>query len=271
MGEQYPEVKHVVLDEVQCFKSEDGDWLGKARTIVRQHSWKGEDVLDGDTNLNPEQDLDSGFHSAPKSYPNMNLDEDTNSDDNQGFLWLFIDNDQVNHSFPTGIPHKQRQKPFFTLKKVIRNSKSIFDYAKSFLPRYRHDDREIGHDFKGEKEVEISYSKGKQLVALKGVLKNLFEKGYSQGEIAILYAKVESNPNYVCTELKLKHIVDAEENHRPFVLVSTFRKYSGLERPVIILVDFSSLEGSYSCNVAASMYCAVTRAMVKLIRLDEKP
>lgn len=33
----FPNVHHVILDEVQNYRSEDGDWLEKARTLVLQH------------------------------------------------------------------------------------------------------------------------------------------------------------------------------------------------------------------------------------------
>ena len=31
MSEKFSNIRHVILDEVQAFRDEDGDWLGKAR------------------------------------------------------------------------------------------------------------------------------------------------------------------------------------------------------------------------------------------------
>ena len=33
----FPNVHHVILDEIQNYRSEDGDWLEKARTLVLPH------------------------------------------------------------------------------------------------------------------------------------------------------------------------------------------------------------------------------------------
>ena len=37
MEETFPQIRHVILDEVQNFQAEDGDWLSKARALVKQH------------------------------------------------------------------------------------------------------------------------------------------------------------------------------------------------------------------------------------------
>ena len=38
MEETFPQVRHVILDEVQSFQAQDGDWLRKARALVGHHS-----------------------------------------------------------------------------------------------------------------------------------------------------------------------------------------------------------------------------------------
>ena len=35
--ERFSQIRHVILDEVHNFQAKDGDWLGKARTLVKQH------------------------------------------------------------------------------------------------------------------------------------------------------------------------------------------------------------------------------------------
>ena len=37
MEETFPQIKHVILDEVQNSQTKDGDWLRKARALVKQH------------------------------------------------------------------------------------------------------------------------------------------------------------------------------------------------------------------------------------------
>ena len=35
--ETFPQIRNVILDEVQNFQAKDGDWLRKARALVKQH------------------------------------------------------------------------------------------------------------------------------------------------------------------------------------------------------------------------------------------
>ena len=231
-------VKHVIMDEVQSFTDEDrnqGDenWLQKARELVRQHS-------------------------------------DGHGDD-PGYLWLFIDNRQIHHCFRTGIPPEEQQQPWFPLKKIIRNSKSIFDYAsKRFLDKDALNEIEMGHDFEGEEVLVKSYQKGNEVFALRKVIISLRTDGYSDGDIAILYGKGKSIPKDLERKLNIGKVVEAKQNDSENLVVSTFRMYSGLERPVVVLVNLFKKEsrpnGSYLNPV---IYCSATRAMVKLVILNE--
>lgn len=228
MKSWFPEVKHVIMDEVQNFTAEDGDWLGQARELVR-----------------------------------------LNDPDTPGYLWLFIDNSQVNHSFETGIPHESQQVPHFRLRKVIRNSKRIFDYSMEFMPREVKNKIELGHDFLGDSVEHKKYSKGQsRSICLQQVLDTLFTEGFSVGDITVLYGKEDCIPRDLSTKLG-RTTVTAKENNSNHLVVSTLRKYSGLERPVVVLVDLrqSLPYGSYPDS---STYCAVTRAMVKLVVIEQE-
>ena len=68
-------------------------------------------------------------------------------------------------------------------------------------------------------------------------------------------------------ELSLGRIAKATRNDAECLVVSTFHKYSGLKRPVVILVNVAS-----DCpkRVKNDMYCCATRAMVKLIVLTQE-
>ncbi|XP_078380308.1 schlafen family member 13-like [Oculina patagonica] len=222
-------VKHVVMDEVQSFRAEDGDWLEKARRRVRP----------------PSDDPDK----------------------DPGFLWLFIDNSQVNHHYETGIPAETLQVPHFRLKKVIRNSKTIFEYSKKFVHENAASKIELGHDFPGDEVKRVNCKRPKLTSRLKKVLKSLFGEGYSEGEITVLYGKEDCIPDNLCKELNLPRYVDAERNNADSLVVSTLRMYSGLDRPVVVLVNLGSTL-PYRSQVERAIYCAVTRAMVKLVVID---
>ena len=230
MTDEFPEVKHVIMDEVQNFAAEDGDWLEKARKLVRS----------------------DGREKDP------------------GYLWLFIDNNQLNHSFPTGIPNESQRIPYFQLTKVIRNSKTIFDRSMKFIPEDAKSKIELGHDFPGDKVKGEKYSEGESsLNRLNRVLTNLLSsEGFSEGDIAVLYGKEDCIPSNLSTKLDLT-TVTAEENSSNHLVVSTLRKYSGLERPVVVIVDLmKSLP--YGSVPDGCAYCAVTRAMVKLVVIEQK-
>lgn len=228
MTNEFPEVKHVIMDEVQNFRDEDGYWLQKARRLVR----------------------------APSDDP----------DKDPGYLWLFIDNSQLNHTLGTGIPNKNQQIPNFRLKKVIRNSKRIYDYSKIFLTDKAGSKIVLGHDFRGDEVKHETYSGGQQsqLSCLRRVLKSLFTEGYSEGDIAVLYGKGDCIPSDLPVE-----VVSAERNNSGYLVVSTLRMYSGLERPAVVIVNLNE-SLPYGSLPNRSNYCAVTRAMVKLVIIEQK-
>ena len=237
MKETFPQIGHVILDEVQNFQAKDGNWLEKARMLVRQRE----------------------------------------STHGRGYLWCFMDKGQTIYKVNSGIPKRLRQT--FTLTKVIRNSKRIFNYAKRFLDRriWRLPQSlvsqgqlvTIAHDFEGE-QIEVEYSKGEKITCLIEVLKSVLNEGFSKSDIAVLCLTELLEGN----ELKQLHeftsTVSAERNNEDNIVLSTVREYGGLERPVVIMV-WESMD-YYSNHVEFSRvhYCALTRGMVKLVTLTKK-
>ena len=259
--------KHVILDEVQNFLGEDGDWLGKARSLVRQHT--NDSKCEGSTcnivSLSACErrgefsgESESGFHSDAE------LDPERNNSGDEGYLWCFLDRNQINHRFKTGIPRDFPQS--FRLTRVIRNSTEIFNYAKKTAGCV-----EIGHDFNGEKVTFLRYPEGKQIDYLVEVLTELIREGYSKDDIAVLFGKQQSlqEDHYSALSKHFGLIMDAEGNDRDNIVLSTFRKYSGLDRPVVVAVDIISSLTEYSL-LNAFLYCVATRAMVKLVFLEKE-
>ncbi len=220
----------MVMDEVQSFRAEDGDWLQKARSLVR----------------------------APSDDP----------DKDPGYLWLFIDNSQVYHDFERGIPFENQQIPHFRLKKVIRNSKTIFEYSKNYVHENAASKIELGHDFPGD-EVKRYCDSSFFYSRLKTVLESLFTEGYAERDIAILFGKDDCIPIDFRSDMNLSRTVNAEGNNSDCLVVSTLRMYSGLERPVVVLF-LSSTTLSFRSPTKSSIYCAVTRAMVKLVIIGDR-
>lgn len=245
-------VKHIVMDEVQSFRNADlrpggVNWLQFARKLVRQQSCSARELV---------QEQSCG--AEEQSFGGL------------GYLWLFIDNHQINHHYPTGIPPEEMQKPYFPLTQVVRNSRSIVNYAVKILNRVGAALRfEMGHDFDGEKVSIKTYPAGRQIPSLKKVVKSLLNEGYCKEDIAILYGKQDVIPVDLEEKLDVGEIVQAEKNTSKHLVVSTFRKFSGQERPVVILVNLSE-SLPFNSRPYQSIYCSATRGMVKLVLLNEK-
>ena len=172
MEETFPQIRHVILDEVQNFRAKDGDWLEKARALVMQDFTEREFshydfASDTESFLESESETEQETNFVAEHYPECSNDdhvsdnesvleffresesEQNNSNtncvagldpecsicqsDGPGYLWCFIDKGQSIYKSKTGIP--QRLPRTFILNKVIRNSKRIFNHAEKFLDR----------------------------------------------------------------------------------------------------------------------------------------
>ena len=264
--ESFPEIRHVILDEVQHFQAKDEDWLAKARTLVRQTKYR--------------------------NHP-------------PGYLWCFMDKAQnISNTLQTGIPHPLPQTVF--LRKVIRNSKRIFELAEKCVDKriWKTEDwkatrlaerlnqapsgrpepftksevqasgycREksvtIGRDFDGE-DSKVEYSNGERIACLIRVLESLLNEGYSKRDIAVL-CLTEPLEGYELEQLqKFTLTVNAERNDDDNIVLSTVREYGGLERPIVVIVHESFDYNSKDVSRKRVNYCAFTRGMVKLITLKE--
>ena len=310
MEERFSQIRHVILDEVHNFQAKDGDWLGKARTLVKQHlelessdddyASDNEKVLEPCSESETEQD-NSDTNSVAGPDPEYSIWQN----DGPGYLWCFMDKGQsISKKVVTGIPQRLPQK--FLLRKVIRNSKRIFEHAETFLDKRTwplpesnsvrklkkkfpslfqggkfflaseergHIRKEksvtIGHDFDGE-QSEVEYSIGERITCLIGVLDSLLKEGYSKGDIAVL-CLTEPLKGYELEQLqKFTLTVNAKRNDDDNIVLSTVMEYSGLERPVVVVVRESFDPNNKDVSRNRVNYSAFTRGMVKLITLKEK-
>ena len=313
MEERFSQIRHVILDEVHNFQAKDGDWLGKARTLVKQHLQRessdddyasdNEKVLEFFSESETEQD-----NSDTNSVAGLDPEYSIWQNDGPGYLWCFMDKGQsISKKSETGIPQRLRQT--FLLRKVIRNSKRIFEHAEKFLDRRtwpraetagdsaeiqlakryaserwakgflekhkrRIDARKeksvtIGHDFDGE-QSEVGYSIGERIACLIGVLESLLKEGYSKGDIAVLCLTEPLEGNELKQLQEFTLTVNAERNDDDNIVLSTVREYGGLERPIVVIVRESFDSNSKDVSRNRVNYCAFTRGMVKLITLKEK-
>ena len=309
MEERFSQIRHVILDEVHNFQAKDGDWLGKARTLVKQrleressdddYASDNEKVSESCSESETEQDnSDTNFVAG--------LDPEYSiwQNDGPGYLWCFMDKAQsISKKLETGIPKRFRQK--FHLTKVIRNSKRIFEHAQKFLDGrtwplpesviesrikdikqlfpgfsvtqvqerrkegWKEKSVTIGHDFDGE-QSEVEYSQGQRIACLNKVLESLLKEGYSKGDIAVLCLTEPLEGNELKQLQEFTSTVNAERNDDDNIVLSTVREYGGLERPVVVIVAEPFDYTNKDVLPKRVNYCAFTRGMVKLITLKEK-
>ena len=123
----------------------------------------------------------------------------------------------------------------------------------------------LGHDFEGENVTIRPYRSCKQSQSdvLTKTVRDLLDEGYRPRDVAVLFCESDVIPrNLSFGSSCLIGAVEENSSHKLFL--STVSKYSGLDRPVIVLVD---LECSLpdGCILHSLQYSAQTRAMVKLV------
>ena len=229
MESQFPVVRHVVMDEAHNYEEPNPkeSWYAKGKEIVRQHNAK-----------------------------------------KPGYLWIFMDERQLDHCFRTGMPHEHTQQPEVRLKAVIRNSGKIFKHSLKCLKQQESrimDNLFLGHDFQGESVSTCGYTSGKQSQSdvVNKTVKDLLHQGYRHRDLAVLFSKRNAIPDDLSFG-PFCPIVSAKGNSSDDLVVSTVEKYSGLDRPVVILVDIEC-SVPYGRILPAFQYSAQTRAMVKLV------
>ena len=235
MKESFPQIWHVILDEVQNFQAKGGNWLKKARRLVKQRE----------------------------------------STHGQGYLWCFMDRRQGIYKEGAAIPHPLPQtfilsKVIRNSKRIFSHAKvtnPIWQFwcstqSGSHLRKLVT----IGHDFDGE-QSEVEYSIGERITRLIEVLESLLIEGYSKGDIAVLYLTESLERNELEQLQEFTSTVNAERNDDDNIVLSTVREYGGLERPIVIFFDEPFAPTNIDVVYARMRYCACTRAMVKLVTL----
>ena len=113
----------------------------------------------------------------------------------------------------------------------------------------------------------ISYSRSEttELDVLQTTLCQLLKDRYSERDIAVLFLKNDKIPSEDELSAKLNGLSwrPAKDNDSENIVISTVLKYSGLERPVVVLVNVH--RPLYRRQTDSFIYGAVTRAMVKLV------
>ncbi|XP_041370884.1 schlafen family member 13-like [Gigantopelta aegis] len=210
---KYEDVRNVFVDEAQNFKDRDGDWYSLANHLSNQ---KAENM----------------------------------STSSSGYFWVFMDYAQKVHKFKAGLPGLIGKNNFM-LSEISRNSKEIFEYASKFMQASDSktpatqgnvcltDVPKLGHDYSTGKDVSIiKCSQSAVKDTLIKVLEEFTSNGVKLQDMAILMGKkkdAETMHDMLITDLYKQD--STSTGKADVVTVDTVRRFSGLDRPVVIGLD----------------------------------
>ncbi|XP_074045015.1 protein SLFN14-like isoform X2 [Macrotis lagotis] len=261
MKREFPKIKHIVIDEVQNFCNEDGDWYKKAKNI-----------------------------SHPK-------DEKTGKKPHRGILWLFIDSFQASHVGVNGLPLPLLQYPRKNLTGEIYNALEIAMVIKQEMKKIKENQpRHMSPESLALFREDV-FEDAIRVYSLPGICEEkrdltnkelanyvakrcqgLFQNGYSPKDIAILYSRSEDQKQY---ELIFQAIMKSIRTHRTgevrfsrasdvlesSIILDSIQQFSGLERTIV----FGLIPASSGSEVPHNLLlCFASKAIKHLYLLYEK-
>ncbi|KAK7478951.1 hypothetical protein BaRGS_00029818 [Batillaria attramentaria] len=246
-AKKYKDVRNMIVDEAQNFKDRDGDWYSLAEklssqdpTLFQTPAASGDNTPSGPGSKDDVLSAVTGCQEVPQKKL---------SDLTAGYFWVFMDYAQKVHKFKAGLPGLIGKNNFM-LSEVSRNSKEIFDYAMKFMSKPSEavpqgkecisDAPVLGHSYENGRGVEVVKCK-KDTVhrTLFTVLDSYLKSGIRPDDIAILVSKQKETD---ALRKSVKEDIQDEGEDKPDarvkdVTVDTVRRFSGLDKPVIIGLD----------------------------------
>lgn len=247
MKDEFPNVKHIVVDEAQNFRNEDGgSWYNKAQAL----------------------------RTNKETHPN-----------GPGVFWIFMDHFQTSHIFPTGLPTIDDQDPKEELTIVVRNAKKIHNVVlenviktlKSWIEGSRFLKRlaqstKCNHSIAGEAEINNEMTQMEIVNHIAEQIQSYIKEGYAPDDIAILCSNKNECENYhKLLHVKLEQqIVKAENILENAIVLDSLRRFSGLERTIVFAINPvpHSSQSELTPNIVV---CVASRARTKLHIFYEVP
>ncbi|XP_004685088.1 PREDICTED: schlafen family member 14 [Condylura cristata] len=257
---EFRKIKHVVMDEIENFRSNYGDWFLKARSIT---------------------------HPKVRGTASENL--------HHGIFWLFLDPFQVHHADVNGLPAPSAQFPRKVVTNGIHCALEIAMVMKKEMMRIK--DKPPSHMSLDTLALfrEAAYEEAVCAQALPGVCEiqsnltteqitkyvaerchSLFQCGYLPKDIAILCRRREDRRRYelaLLTAMEFIEIPGATEvvfsqadgvlgSH---IILDSSEQFSGLERNVVF-----ALSPECALSEEAHKLCFASKAIKHLYLLYEK-
>ncbi|NWR95455.1 SLN13 protein, partial [Furnarius figulus] len=237
MKRNFPHVKHIVVDEAQNFRLDEGHWYQRARSIVKKTNGIFWVFLDFFQTTHP---YDCGLDFS-KMYP-------------QEWLTKMVRNAKEIYDIMSGLMQK-------ILKK--RNINIPYELLQELL-----DKAGCAHSLPGCFFMEENI-KGDQLVEyVTKHCKSYLEQGYPLRDIAILCSRQDAAENFrLALQPKLRQQIRkcrvrnalgvVEDVSKDVIVVDSIRRFSGLERRIVFVIHPYTLQEQITDNL---VLCAVSRA-----------
>ncbi|XP_019837919.2 schlafen family member 11 [Bos indicus] len=232
-------IQHIIIDEAQNFRTEDGEWYRKAKTITQRDVdcprilWI---FLDYFQTSHMER---IGLPALSAQYPREELTRVVrNAGQIAGYLQRVLQ--KVRKNPPCNIPHEP-------LKMCLK--------------------AEWAQDVQGTLNIKKNLTLNAIVTHVADTCKLLFERGYSPKDVAVLVSTAKDVEKYrqkLLQAMRKKGIMcltnesDVEGDH---VVLDSVRRFSGLERSIVFGIHPSTVEPAILHNV---LVCLASRANQQL-------
>lgn len=232
MREEFPKIKHILMDDTENFCSSHGDWYVKAKSTT---------------------------------HPKAN--GAANEHRHHGILWLFLDPFQVRHTGGCGLPAPSAQFPRKMITSEIHCAVEIAMVMKEEMKRMKENPPSVGPPDTLATFQEAPYEEAMRAQALPGVCEikanltpeqianyvaekchSLFHEGYLPQDIAILYRRREDRGQYKdallramargTTEVAFNSAADVCAHG---VILDSVEQFSGMVRNIVFGLSPESL------------------------------
>ncbi|KAM7139895.1 schlafen family member 13-like [Macrochelys suwanniensis] len=222
LNRDYPSVKHIVIDEAQNFRSEDGDWYGKAQCITQGRDncepgvlWIFLDYLQ------TSHPFPCGLPHPSEQYP-------------QEWLTIGVRNaTQIYHA-------------------MVQEMQNIVEYPQIDIPferlRMLLNEAECGHPLPGVCRVEENLEEDEIVTYVVDTCRQYFRSGYSGKDIAILCNTTKEMDRYSPIlkpkmKVMMRHFrldvlfTTADKVLGHGIVLDSIRRFSGLERNIVFGIN----------------------------------
>ncbi|XP_055111821.1 schlafen family member 11 isoform X2 [Symphalangus syndactylus] len=235
LRENFEHIQHIIIDEAQNFRTEDGDWYGKAKTITRRAK-DGPGILWIFLDYFQTSHLDfSGLPPLSDQYPREELTR------------------IVRNADPIA---KYLQKEM----QVIRNNPS-FNIPTGSLEVLL--EAEWSQGVQGTLQIKKHMTVEQIMTYVADTCRFLFERGYSPKDVAVLVSTAKEVEHYKYELLKAmrkKRVVqlsDACDMLGDHIVLDSVRRFSGLERNIVFGIHPRTADPAILPNI---LICLASRA-----------